>query len=251
MSASEQTPSEKDRPQSGDTGSSEQAAIEYLDAQLAKSRAALRITRIVSVVVALIVLGYFGFLTLYLHKQFLAPKAAAATANDFAVNLVLENGPELADKLRKEIPPWFRELPDRGIAQLPRVRELVEEELEKRFQEFCRDGAVEFGDHLDSFLEENKEALDSFLEAAQQPEGAKEIAEKLEEEIRLYLEEPGEDGESIQDKLDESLKGLRQIESRLGHLAANKDLTAHETQLRHAIAVIMHIVEKEVPKLVE
>jgi len=234
---------------SDESPSTEQVATQYIDAQLEKARAALRSTRIFSIVILLVVGGYFTFLTGYIRKQYLEPKAAAGAATDYAVLLVQDNGPQLVEKLMKDIPEIIRKSPDYVIQSLPKFREDLETTLEAHFEEYCRASSRELGAHLDTFIEENKEGIGDFLEAGQTAEGAKELAAALEEEIRLYLEEPGEDGESIKQKLDESLQMLRNIESRLGRLAANKDLTPQEAQLRHAIAVIMHTAEKEVPKL--
>jgi hypothetical protein len=233
------------------TAPSEQVALQYVDDQLQKARGALRRTRIISILVVLVVLGYFGFLASYVRTQYLEPKAAAEMANAYAVAFVQENGPELSGKLKQEIPRLIQRLPDYALEQLPRFREDLENTLEERFTQYCQGSAVELGEHLDSFLEENREAINDFLEAGQTPEGAKELAANLEEEIRLYLQDPGADGESVSDKLNAALHALKQIEARLHRLANGADLTPQETQLRRAIAVMMTTVERDVPKLVD
>jgi hypothetical protein len=251
MSASESNPSANEKPAGRNPAESERLATQYVEEQLVLTRAACRRTQIISILLMLVVLAYFTFLTTYVRKNYLEPKAAAEMANAYALSFVQDNGPELTGKLKREIPALIRQLPDYLIGKLPHWREELENAIEDQCSEYCRSTSEELGAHLDSFLDENKEDINALLEAGQSPEGAKQLAADLETELRLYLDEPGEDGESIMSKLAKSLELLRHIESRMERLAANKDLTEHESQLRHAIAVIMHTAERDVPKLVE
>ena len=101
------------------------------------------------------------------------------------------------------IPALIQQIPDYVIESLPKFREQLEATAEAHFTDYCQTTAEALASHLDVFLEENKESINAFLEAAQDADAADELGAKLEDELRLYLQDPGEDGESIQDKLNE------------------------------------------------
>ena len=72
----------------------------------------------------------------------------------------------------------------------------------------------------------------------------------LEKEFMKWLREtPAGKGETITQKIDKSLVALRDIEKKMAHLAANKNLTPQEKKTRRAIAIVGKTVEREVTPL--
>lgn len=232
-------------------GEAEQVATRYIEEQLQSARSSLRRTRIICSVLIVVVVGYMTFVTTMLRNQFLRPKAAAEMVCGQVAVLVDENGGVITARLKEQIPAFIAALPDRILEQLPSYREDLENRLEVLFADYCRANVGTLEAQFDKFFEENKDAVREFLDSAQDPDAAKELGDQLEAELMVYLNEKGEDGESIQQKLDHALEMLRQVESRLARLVNATDLTPQEEKLRHAIAVIMHTTEREITPIVK
>lgn len=230
-------------PTTSPTG--EQAAVQYINDSLQKARATLRKTTIIATVLVLIVASYLTFITYKLRTEFLNPKPAATMAASQLRSFVVQNGPEITKSLKEQIPPMIAKLPDLVLEQLPNIRLALEQRLEDHLREYLLQTSEELGSHLDGFLDEHKENVDAFVEAAQDPEGTKVLGEQLEEELNQYITAKGDDGRSIHEKMDEVLDALKKMESQLDRLAHAKDLTPQELKLRYAIAVIMQAGERE------
>ncbi len=236
-------------PTSSPTGGAEQVAVSYIQNQLRETRARLRRTRIFSVVLVLAVLGYLSFITYTLKREYLEPKPAAAMINEQLSGLINANAPALTAELKLQIPALISSIPDRIIEQLPAVRSTLESQVEDLLRAYCLDTGEQLAAHLDDFLNENKDAIDAFVEAAEHPEGVAALGERFEDELTDYLKTKADDGQSIQDKMDHVLAELKQIELRLTRLASATDLTPEEKKLRHAIAVTMSAAARDVSEV--
>ena len=76
------------------------------------------------------------------------------------------------------------------------------------------------------------------------------MGDDLEQEFMKYLsEKSGTDGESVKDKIDESLVALRDIEKKMDRLANAKDLTPHERKVRRAIAIMANTAHHELKEI--
>jgi hypothetical protein len=230
----------------GDSGT---LAVRYIAEQLRSTRSRLRRTRIISIVVALVVLGYLSFITYTLKKEYLAPKSAAAMVNLQLSGLISANAPALTAELKLQIPALIASIPDRIIEQLPALRSTLESQLEDLLRAYCLETGQQLAAHLDDFLTENKDAINAFVEAAEHPEGVAVLGERFEDELTAYLKTKGADGKSIQDKMDQVLAELKQIDGRLDRLVNAKDLSPEEKRLRYAIAVTMKSAAHEVGEI--
>lgn len=227
----------------------EQTAVQYVNDQLQKARTSYRRTRIVGTVLVLVVLGYLSFIIYALRTNYLNPKPAAAMATGQLRSFVSQNGPELTKSLKEQVPPMIAKLPDLLLEQMPKIRETIEQRLEDHLRQYCTQTADELGKHLDEFLDEHKDAIGAFVEAAQDPEGTKVLGDQLEEELTQYVTAKGDDGQSMQDKLDDIHDSLKKMESKLNRLAHATDLTPEEKKLRFAIAVITKSAEREAEEI--
>lgn len=236
-------------PEANPTGSGETVAARYVHDQLTKTRATARRVRVVAILLVLVVLGYLSFVVATLKREYLAPRPAAQMVNLQLGSLINQNAPQLTAELKLQIPALISQLPDIVIQQLPALRLAMEDRLEEVLRAYCLKTGDELGSHLDDFLNENKDAIAALVEAGQHPESVAVLGERLEDELKDYLQTKGDDGKSFVEKMDVVLADMQRIEARLSRLATANDLSPDEKKLRLAIAVTMRAAEREVSEL--
>ena len=235
-------PAPESRSSSADAGRS--LAEQYLAEQLHKARSGLRRSRIVSVLLILAVLAYMSFLTIALKKYF-EPMIAAEMANSFIAEQAHLRASELGEQLKKDVPAFIRGPPDLILEQAPLYRAALEGKIEADFVEYCRSTSRQLSTHVDEFLVEHKDKLKPLLAASQDREAFKQFGADLETEIMDYLKEKPEGGESIKEKLDQSLQALEKVDEHLQRLATAKDLSYEEKQKRRAIAILVQTANRD------
>ncbi len=219
------------------TAAGDSVAEQYLLAQIQKTRASLRRTKITGAVAALVVLGYMGFVTSTL-LEYLEPKRASDMATTFISNEISEKATELAGDLKQRIPDLIQQLPDFAMHQFPVYREEIENRIEQELRQYCQTTSAQMGKHLDDYLDAHVTEIRAALKATQDREAIRLLGPDIERTIVEYLADKGDDGESIKTKIDKTLESLGRIESHLKRLAYDKDLTPQEKKTRRIIAIL-------------
>lgn len=173
----------------------------------------------------------------------LEPKEAAKIAKGLVVQRLDEAQPQLQDYLSREIPAMIESVPDYAKSQLPIYRESVEQSLEEQLTALADDTSKNLDEALTVFLTEHEDEFKTIILAGQDKESTDQVAADMKEMFLVYLTEPTEDGESIQFKLDESLKALKQVEAKTHRLASAANLSASEAKQRRAIASLFKTVQ--------
>lgn len=245
--STEPNPTEKsDRPDKPAPVVAETAATEFLASELEQARKSCRRTRAGGIIAALVVLTYMSFVTSRL-TQYLEPKTAASLANVFIGNQVTEKASELSSQLKTRIPELIAELPTFLMQQLPEYRMAFEKKIEVDFGDYCHQTSRQMAKHFDDYLDAHSVQIRAVLAASQDRHALKELGPDIEQTLLEYLQDKGDDGESIKDKIDKSLEALRRIETQVDRLANGKDLTPQEKKTRRVIAMISKAVEEQQP----
>lgn len=223
----------------------------FLLAELLRSRADLRRTRMVGLLAVIIIGGYMGFLSSRLRQE-LNPKNAAEHAVNFVVGQVGDKSEALATEVKVRIPALVAELPDHFKQELPKYREALEARLESDFQAHCAATAPQLGKHLDDFLQAHIVTIAALLKTADnKPEMLKVLGSDIANEVLTYIEDKGSADESLKQKIDTTLAELRKVEKLVERLANAKDLTPQEKKTRHAIAIVSRSANEQVHQLQE
>jgi len=229
-------------PVASSTG--EGVAESYIAAELKKAKSALQRTMIVSVIAIVVVGGYLGYIATT-FQQNLQPKVAAEIAASLIDQRVEEHGSALAEELQAKIPTLIADLPNYAKKELPNYRQALETQIINDLSTHCTEASEKLGNHLDGFLEENKDQIKDLLATGQDKAAVKDLGADLEKQFMEWLQESPDGGESITAKIDKSLAALKDIEKRMAKLAANKGLTPQEKKTRRAIAIVGKTVERE------
>ena len=216
-----------------------QAAVDYINQQLASTRTALGRTKLIAVIMILVVVGYMTFVTRGILEH-LEPKQAAQTAKGLIVSQLSEQGDALAKALKEKIPVVMQELPEAMLKQIPTIRKEIEDRVESQLRNYATLTARELEPEFEKFLVEHKDDIQTFLNASQNLE---ELSEDLNPDLDAFLsgylatEHDGQ--ESLKEKLDASKLLLTRIAVQTDRLANGTNLNDHEKQTRKAIAVLL------------
>lgn len=220
-------------------------AVDYVQKELVAARKTLSRTKWGGMFLMLLICGYFGALTYLINFEALAPRSLAQFATGQALVLIEANATPLAKSLKTETRNYLHQVPDQLIAKMPAIREQFEQQLLNFARTECRDQATRLGDQLESFLQENSEAVTEFVEAANDEDAIAKLADDLSEEFIHTLDvTPEGSKESLSDKLKLTLDALQRAEKQLERLAQNEKLTPKEADQRRAIAVIARAAEE-------
>ncbi len=220
-------------------------AIQFVEDQLRAAQASLRRTRAFSIGSMLFVAAYMSFVTWTLQTRLLQPAAAADVATAYVSTFVAQQGDALANELIQQVPAYIAGLPDVFLAELPTVRQDLEQQLEFVLSAAGRDVSSQLGGYLDEYLVNNRDQIVEFLNSAQDPQFVEQFGDHLEQEVHSYLKLQGADGQSALDKLQQVAAGLQAVEVQLNRLAYAKDLTPEEQTLRQLIAVTMRYAKEK------
>jgi len=220
----------------------------YISSELAKTRQALKVTQIASVVLTVVLGGGFMWITNGFLKS-LEPHAAAEIATGMITAQINERGPDLANQLKDKIPELIAETPNYVKNEMPGYREAIEDRVEQELTKYAQSTSDELGKRLDDFLEANKDDVKEMMTSANNAEAIKKAGPKFKEALLAYVQEKPASGESIQSQIDETLKALQEISAKVNRLAANKGLTPNEAKTRKAIAILAQAIEEQRVKL--
>lgn len=216
-----------------------QHAVSYVEEQLAAVQRTLKITRIVTISLIVIIAGYAVGITSWMHHNVLEPTAAAEVATARAMDIIQESGTALSEQVVQEVPAALAQLPDMLLDQMPQYRMQLEDKFEQTLADYGREFEPEVEAFLNEFLEQNHDQVHAILSAVNDPKLTKRFGDELEQEILAYLKTPNESGESVLEMLDYGRVALEDVEARLHRLAYGKNLTAEELKLRRIVAATL------------
>ena len=219
-------------------------ADQFVATEIAKTRSALKQTRIVGSLVFLFVFLYIGSIAVRFHNS-LQPGEAALIAKGLVAERVNDGAPELTAYLKKEIPAVIEKAPDYVMTELPGYRNQLEDRLEQEFKKYTDDTSTQLSSELDQFLTGNKDQFKTVMLSGQDPQATRALSANLRELFISYLAEKPTGEESIQEKLDKSLEALSKIKAMTTKLAVGKSLTDPEKKTRRAIAVLMTTIDQK------
>ncbi|GAB4460711.1 MAG: hypothetical protein OHK0029_25030 [Armatimonadaceae bacterium] len=214
----------------------------YIENKLHEARQSLLRTQVLSVLLAVFVIGYVGYIT-YRMNEALEPRNAAEIAQGLVASQVERQGPELIAALEERIPKLIRQAPEYALEQMPEYRNRLEDQIVQDMQQYFRENSQQLSSVIDEVLTENREEIRAMLEEGDNPAVAQELGNTMEERFMTFLEQtPVTSGETITVKLDESLKALKKIEGDMERLASGNNLTEQEQQARRAIAILAQTI---------
>ena len=237
-------------PFEGDSEPPTQALGErYVLDQLQKARVSMHRTRLFSIVSMVVFLGYMGFMTANLN-QFLQPRSAAELADGLIAQRVNDQGPEIAEQIKQQIPILIGQIPTYVQQQLPEYRQGLENRFESDLTANLRSGSDQVDKNMDEYLEAHKDEIKAALTAGKDSAAVHQLGNSTSQEFLSSLKTTQVNGESLQSKLDQSLTSLNGVQKKMDRLANAKDLTPQEKKTRHAIAIMTGTINREAPKLV-
>lgn len=237
-------------PFEGDSEPPTQALGErYVLDQLQKARVTMHRTRVFSVASMVVFLGYMGFMTANLN-QFLQPRSAAELAGGLIAQRVTEQGPQIADQIKQQLPILIGQIPDYVQEQLPTYRQGLEERFQSDLTAKLRSGSDQVDKNMDSYLEAHKDEIKAALTAGKDSAAVQQLGNSTSQDFLSSLKTTQVNGEALQSKLDQSLTSLSGVQKKMDRLANAKDLTPQEKKTRHAIAIMAGTINREAPKLV-
>jgi hypothetical protein len=222
-------------------------AESFLAQEVADAKRSLMLTRIIGAITALFVVGYLGYITSR-FQDVMKPANAAEIAHGIIAERVDENANAIATEVKTRVPVLIEELPDYAIKQMPEYRQRLEDQIIGDLTGYAMENAPKLGDHLEDFLGAHQEQVKQIMEDGQDPAIIESVGAELEKEFLASLKETDAGGgETFREKMDKSLIALQEINNKMNHLAANKNLTASEKKTRRAIAILAGKIDAAAP----
>jgi hypothetical protein len=217
----------------------EQTATSFVEQQLAAAERSLKITRLATTIIVLLVASYAIGMTAWMHYHVLEPTAAADIATAHIVTIAQESGAAISEQVIREVPALVAQVPDFLLEQIPSYRILLEDKFEQTLAEYGRELQPDVEAFLEQFTNENREHVEAFLGAVSDPKLTQRFGDHVEQELLTYLHTPNDRGESALDLLELGRVSLDDVQARLHRLAWAKDLTPEELKLRRIIGATM------------
>ena len=175
----------------------------------------------------------------------LQPKQAAIIASGFVQDQLDTHADDLRAAVKERIPAMIQQLPDYAIQQLPDYRQALEAKVNASLATYTHQTADNLGARLDDYLATNKSQIEAVLDNPKDAADAVALGPGLRSELQQYLSEKPTSGESITDQINTSLGMLKDVKSKMDHLANDANLTQTDKLTRHAVAVLAASVAKE------
>ena len=222
------------------------AAVQYVNDQLAASKASLNRVRTFGIIIVLFVLMYMTWITRKLNAA-LEPQNAAQTTKDLLVLQMNQHAQGISDNLAQRVPDLMQELPEYAMNQIPRLRENLEDRILAQVSNYSRITASELETYLDQFLTEHKDEINRFLNSSQDIDDLRaSIGSDFGEMLKQYLDtKVANENFTLMEQLDLTVNQLNEIADRVRHLAENENLTEEEQRTRRAIAVLLQRADFE------
>lgn len=209
---------------------------EFIKQELVSLKASLRTVSVFGTILVLAISIYllivaFGF------AYNLEPKRAASMASAEIVSAINEHGDTFVEAVKDRAPQIVEQATQNVKEQMGPFRKDIEQKFTEGLNNYCAQTSEQLNGKIDTFLEENKGEIKTLLDATDVD--AKSLSAALNDMVKEYLKvKPENGGESIQDQVDASLKMLKNAETELTRLAANKNLSPKDKRARRGIAII-------------
>ncbi len=215
----------------------------YIDRELVRTRTNLSRMRIIVIGSVLFVGIYIGYITSGFREN-LQPTTAAVITTSLVNQRMDEVEPQFATFMREKIPETIRRAPDYALEHMPEFRKSIEDQVEADLRAHAKTTSDHLIKELEEFLVLHKTQVEAMLSEPNKPAVADEMGAALEDQFRTYLSEQAVAGETIQSRLDKTLKAMDEVERRTTRLVMNKNLTPTEQKTRRAIAILMRRIDQ-------
>lgn len=226
----------------------ESVAEAYVAGELESLKKAMTQTQVFGSAFVFILMCYMFSIANGFAQNF-EPKTAAKITKGLVSQKLDDVQPQVSEYLKREIPTMIKSVPDMAKSQLPIMRENLETSIETEIDALAKETSGQLDEALDSFLVEKEDEFKTIILAGQDKETTDEVAKAMREMFIAYLQEDHGQDESIQTKLDESLKALKEIAHRTHRMAYADDLDAVEKKTRRAVACLFSTVRENKDQL--
>ena len=156
----------------------------------------------------------------------LQPHDAAMIASGFVSSQLDEHRDAIESSLKERIPAMIEQSPDYVIQELPNCRQTLEENVNKNLATYTQSTAAALRRlQMDQYLDQNKDQIQTVLNGASDPNAASKLGPGIRKALEAYLSEKPASGESVQDQIDKSLSMLKDVQSKMDHLAKDGNLS--------------------------
>lgn len=226
------------------TSGSDEVAEQFLEHEVVTARKSLRLTQILGSIGILTILGYMIYLNTTLART-LEPKAAAEVARGLVMERVDAHANDIAAQIKTRVPAMVADVPDYALKQIPIYREQLETKVEADLEQYLTNNTPQLEGLVDDLLTAHKDEIKQVLADGKDPAVAKALGDAMEKEMMAKLAQIQINGESLQNKIGQSLDTLLKMQARIHRLATAKDLTPQEVKARRAIAILTQTVESK------
>jgi hypothetical protein len=217
-------------------------AEEYVARELVRTRKALKWTQAASVGACLVVVLSMGTITMGFARS-MEPQEAATIAKGLVDQHVGDKLPEVKQYIKERVPRLIAQVPSYVKQQMPSYRQNLEAQLETQFDRYADQSSQELQRQFDAFLDSDKDEVQALLTNSQDPKALQNMDANLKVMFTKYLNNTEIGGETLQTKIDMSLDGLTDVDSKMKRLASNQGLTDQEKKARRAIAILLKTVD--------
>ncbi len=220
-----------------------EAAQEFVAQEIRDLRTGLQRLQIAGTIAVVALAVFLGGIAQGFASN-LEPKEASVIARGYISQQMETGQTQLSDYLRTEIPAQIEQAPEYALAQLPEMRENLENELEAKLQEAAKETSESLSIQLDSYMEENKDEFKTIILAGQDKDTTDAVAQQTKNMFIAYLNSSSDSDESIQEKFDKALVALDEVDQKTTRLANATDLTDTEKKTKRALAVMFGAVNE-------
>jgi len=218
---------------------------DFLEDEILKTQDSLRRSRLFGVIVVVIVALYMGYITNGL-RSFLQPEEAAELTTNFISEQVTSKADLLAGEIKSHIPKLIQGLPEHFLKEIPRYRQDLEDTVVTASRTQMQGVADDLDEHLNAFMVEHKEDINKMLTSSDEVEVTEALKEALTDDVVEFLNTVPPNGESVVQRIGNTLQVLKKAEAVVDRLAKNQDLSPTEKKTRYALAVLASsIVDKD------
>ena len=250
--ASEVVPTRNGAPIVAATGptapETEDVAARYIHSELAAARKSLRLTQIGGTLLTLGTILYLGYITTTLQSA-MQPDNAAQIATGVIADKVTTQAETMAEQAKQQVPKMISGLPDYALKQMPEYRGQLERQIDSDVNTNLEAASKQMDGHFDEFVGANKTEIAALLKDGNDKAATHQLAIALQGEFEKFLKEtPTSDKspETAQQKIDQTLVALQQVNTQLARLATNKGLSPEEQKMRRAVAILSRNIHQGV-----
>lgn len=214
----------------------------YVERELEQSRTKLARLRI-GVVAVVLVLGIYMTYVTSVFRENLQPTTAATITTSLVNQRMEDLEPQFASFMHEKVPETIRQAPDYALARMPEYRASIEDRVEDDIRNHAQSTSDQLMKDLSDFLTLHNDQVEAMLNEPNKASAADEMGAAMEDQFRTYLTEQSVAGETIQSRLDKTLKAMDDVERRTTQLVKNENLTPAEQKTRRAIAILMRRID--------